>query len=126
MAPALSNIIVGLLTGIITGYLTSFRVSRRFYRRGQLDMVSSRLKACCPYRRHSVRHGDGLDDTAHSLIIISEVMEGAGFRRESEVVRSIASEMEPLATLPTPEPPDQKRERDILKDKWAKKLTKLY
>ncbi len=121
-----SNIAVGLLTGVITGWLTSFIVSRRFYRKGQLDMVSSRLKACCPYRQQSVRHGDGLDDTTHSLIIISEVMDSAGFQRESGVVRSIAAEMELLTTLPVPEPAEQKKERDFLKNKWAKSLSQLY
>jgi hypothetical protein len=126
MESMFSNIIVGLLTGIIAGYFTSFLVSRRFYRKGQRDTVSTRLKACCPYRRESVRHGDGLDDTAHSLIIISEVMESAGFRRESGVVRSIASEMEPLTTLPAPEPPEQKREREALKNKWGERLSELY
>jgi hypothetical protein len=122
----LSNIAVGLLAGVITGYLTSYLVSRRFYRKGQLDTVSTRLKACCPYRRESVRYGDGLDDTAHSLIIISEVMESAGFRRESGVVRSIAAEMEPLKTLPVPEPAVQKSERDALKNTWADRLSELY
>jgi hypothetical protein len=122
----ISNTIVGLLTGVITGYLTSFFVSRCFYRKGQLDTVSSRLKACCPYRRESARHGDGLDDTAHSLIIISEIMESAGFRRESGIVRSIAADMEPLTTLPVPEPAQQKSERDALKNKWADRLSGLY
>jgi len=91
-----------------------------------LDTVSSRLKACCPYRRLSTRHGDGLDDTAHSLIIIADVMERAGFRRESGVVCASATEMEPLTTLPVPEPVEQKGQRDALKNKWADMLSELY
>lgn len=121
MESMLTNILVGLLTGIFTSVL----VSRHYYRRGHLDTVSVRLKACCPYRRESVRHGDGLGDTAHAFLVLSEVMNHAGFSRESAVVNSIALEMDALATLPSPESEAMKQERDALKRKWAERLSKL-
>jgi len=120
------DMISNLLVGLITGAASSFYVARIFHRNNHLDRTLTLLKFCCPYRANSVRPGDGLSDTAHALIIQSEVLGHAWFPRQARIVRAIAAEMEALPSLSSPESDADKTTRDAIKKQWQDKLLHLY
>lgn len=96
----LANVLVGLLTGAASSWAVAwafYRYGRRDTRKSQwasqVDGILFRIAMLDPKRAHSVRPGDGVDDTSHSLLCSAAVLASIGFREGARLTKEIADDM---------------------------------
>jgi len=125
------NMIVNFSVGLLTGALSSWVVAWFFYRFGridsqraqwaaQIDGILFRLAMLDPKRKHSVRPGDGVDDTSHALLCMAAVLASSDFSEGAELAKKIANEMVDWCS-----PQRTYDEGEAVKSGWAHELSSL-
>jgi hypothetical protein len=119
---------LGALVGIFASWLF-YRFGKRdavmVYRDGVITSVVMRLKEMTPTSKARVQNGFGLDDTAHWIICLAEVMDETGWSEGAKGLKQLAGELgvEPHFANPTEE---QKKEGERKKVEWIRTVYKIH
>ena len=132
MCDFISNAVVGFVVGVLSStfvavvfYRLSGRDSESLHRCTQLDSVLLRLKQLDPRRWHSVRGPDGVDDTVHWMICMSEIMRETGFDQGAQTLTTIFGEMRQVCSGPSEASKLSPEEAERKKKTWEALIHEL-
>jgi len=118
----------GALVGIFASWLF-YRLGKRdavlMYRDGVVTSVVMRLKEMTPTRKARVLNGYGLDDTAHWITCIAEIMEETGWSNGGQGLRKLVIDLrsEPHIENPTKE---QEQAGERKKQDWIRSVYLIH
>jgi hypothetical protein len=125
MCAFIGNALVGFVVGVLSSttvaivfYRLSSRDSQTLHRCVQLDSVLLRLKQLDPMRWQSMRGPDGVDDTSHWMICMSEIMRETGFDQGAQALTTIFEEMRQVCSGPNEVPTLPREESERRKKMW--------
>ena len=132
MCDFISNAVVGFVVGVLSStfvavvfYRLSSRDSETLHRCAQLDSVLLRLKQLDPTRWEHMRPGDGVDDTSHWLICMSEIMRETGFSQGEQVLMTISEEMRQACPRASAVSKEMREEYERKKKTWEARIHAL-
>ena len=132
MCDFISNAVISFVVGVLSSavvavvfYKLSSRDSETLHRSAQLDSVLLRLKQLDPMRWEHMRPGDGVDDTSHWLICMSEVMRETGFAQGEQVLTTICEEMRQECPGPNAVSKISRNESEQKKKIWEARIRAL-
>jgi hypothetical protein len=132
MCGSISNAVVGFVVGVLSSttvaivfYQLSSRDSETLHRCAQLDAVLLRLKQLDPQRWKSIRGPDGVDDTSHWMICMSEIMGETGFDQGTQALTAICQEMRQVCSGPNEPSKMSPEEAEVKKKTWEARIHTL-
>jgi hypothetical protein len=119
---------LGALAGLFTSWLF-YRFGKRdaehIYRDSISTSVVMRLKEMTPTSKARVPYGHGLDDTAHWITCLSEVVQDTGWREGAEGLKKVAIDLRDGPDHPHPSQ-EQKEEGERKKTEWIQQVYSVH